>query len=184
MGLLALLLGLGWWWAGGRPVRTAVLVFSLLCSALALASFEMLTAVGRLNGWLFALQTLSWQGLGLGFFKGAWPFWELVHSDLLRLTAELGLFGLPLLGLLLVIGWKGTQNETLWSPIGATAGACALEAVLSFPLHGPAGLFLFAVLAGSLAGGRGLVPYQLSGSRRLDEEGSVEWRPGDGLRAG
>lgn len=177
IGLLTVVLGLGWWIAAGRAWMLILLAY--LAVGLGLTLLEtgngLVSIAGRANGWLLAIQLWQPLGLGLGFFHGAWPFQQVVHSDLLQLASELGLGVAPLLLLSLVLVWRNWRNGLIWSPAGAAFVAICFEACVSFPLHTPVGGWLAAVLAGSLASKRSVVADSGAGFGNDYEKCPVEW---------
>lgn len=181
LGLLAVVVGLAWWLAAGRVWILALLTGLVLALGLALLTTGngLPSIAGRMNGWLLAWQLADWNGLGLGFFRAAWPFQQVVHSDLLQFAAELGFGLVPFVALFALLVWRNL-DDLAWSPAGAAFIAIIFESALSFPLHTPAGGWLAAVLAGSLAGARPLVLVCQFRIRIIDEPSPSQFRPTNG----
>lgn len=116
---------------------------------------KIASALGRFGGWEWGWSQLSWSGRGLGwmstgkfgqtFLEGR----ELVHSDLLRLSIELGVGVFVLAG---TMAWILSRPGVLASRL-ALAGLM-LESIVSFPLHFPLGSGLAALWAGQLVKGQ------------------------------
>ena len=120
------------------------------CLVIAITVFgagRLTSGLFRAQGWAIAFDLITPFGHGLGTMRAMTPFGELAHSDVLQALVELGAVAVPFLLLAVVLLWRGSDDLA-----GRAAfGAICLEAVVSFPLHTPAGGFLAALLAGHLA---------------------------------
>ena len=146
-----LCIGYAWlpknWWA-----RFSVAGLTALASGAGLfmlGAGKIGSAGLRMVLWGTAVLSITPMGHGLGYWRDAHPFpiEEFVHSDALQLLVELGCLGAVFFVIPAIVLWRGQHN------IAERAAfiAICLEAVVSFPLHGAAGAFIFAALAGFMA---------------------------------
>ncbi len=146
---------------GWRPERrwprwAAIVLAVLIAPAVLLISPDKAaTGAARIVLWLSALHSVTPLGRGLGWWQVAHPgpYEEFAHSDALQSFVELGSVAGLLLGALVVLLWRTTAALP---ERAALVAACATAAV-SFPIHLPASGFLFALLAGHVAGDWGRV---------------------------
>lgn len=119
----------------------------------------------RLDMWMDLLGNLRFFGHGIGSFYAAFPAhsphllseptsaWIMVahaHNDYLEFLFELGVPGVAILG---IIGWQLWQ-ASFRSPEFHGLLACAITALVGFPLHMPFTGVVFAVMAGVAFGNR------------------------------
>ena len=141
------------WWA---YAIASVMMIGLGGGMLLLFGAGKIDSAGlRMVLWGAAYLDITTFGHGLGYWREAHPFpiEEFVHSDWLQFLVELGAGGIAFIALPILTLARGK---------GSIAERCALvavtlEALVSFPLHGAAGAFIFAALAGNMARDRALV---------------------------
>jgi hypothetical protein len=157
--IVAIAAALLWAWSPQRRWTKWCVVFLLMTGAIALlavlGSAKWGTAFERASFWLTAVYSITPLGRGPGWWalSHVGPYEEFVHSDVLQSVVELGA-GALLLAVPLIAAW--------WRGAGSTAeraayAAITVEALVSFPIHLPAGGFLGFALAGFLARDRGVV---------------------------
>lgn len=162
-----------------RRARRAIAVVAIvLIAATPFASPEKLASLhNRLDIWRATATAITPFGHGIGWFKAAFPFFDVAHSDILQMIAELGaipMFGLMLWGLSNVArtrfsGWRNAwwhirrfdrstsdvrqrrDASTLSRHAARAALAGALtQTLIAFPLHAPVSGFVLAMLVGDL----------------------------------
>lgn len=156
--LLAIAVGLVWAWKPrGRFVKAAVVIIAAFVGlAMLLANDGKIgSAITRVGFWWTALYSLTPWGRGIGWWamSHVGPYEEFVHSDMLQAMVELGPGALLLAVLPAAALWRGAGTIAE----RAAYVAICVEGLVSFPLHLPAGGFLFAMLAGFLARARPVV---------------------------
>lgn len=132
----------------------------------------------RLEIWAWTADHLSLTGWGLGSFASARPDYEFSHNELLQYAFELGLGVLPLIG---VVWYALASNRG--GPEEAALAALLAAAAVWFPLHAPATVLLFAVLAGYLCGRRGRAVRTQSQGRAARQPGAEPDLSGLGIGA-
>jgi hypothetical protein len=161
--LAVLLLGLAYGFLSNPKWRTAA--FALIALAGFFALFLKITSADqRVLLWSTAVMTIlrasdvagalnNILGHGIGWWFQAHPFpqEEYVHSDALQFLVELGVFALPLLAVPFIAWFGESRNSPALRADRAAFLAVAIEGVVSFPLHMPANVFLFGMLAGAMA---------------------------------
>jgi hypothetical protein len=131
-----------------------------LMAAIGVAGFAALalrythSADTRIMYWGAAWLSSSFAGSGLGWWFQAHPFphEEYVHSDALQSLVEIGAASLALFAIP-VLAWFGHGGHGSRAERAAMV-ALIVECLVSFPLHMPATLFLFALCTGALCSRR------------------------------
>jgi hypothetical protein len=145
-------------------VRSAIFGLIGVVGIIAVVEHGALSADTRIMYWGTAIRSFTFFGSGIGWWFQAHPFphEEYVHSDVLQSVVEIGFAAAALVALPVLAFWNGGSRAER-----AACVALCIEAVVSFPLHMPATLFVFAVLTGALCSRRADV--RVSGlSRRED----------------
>ena len=165
--MAVLLIGLAYGFIANPKWRIGVLGLIGIAGFVTLF-LKIASADQRILLWSTAAISITAAGRGIGWWFQAHPFpqEEYVHSDALQFLVEIGIFALPLLAVP-VLAWRGAGNVA----DRAAFLAVAIEGVVSFPLHMPANVFIFGILAGALAARRGDIRVPRLSGRETDDDG-------------